>query len=235
MEILYGGTVGKEELIQVMKLHYRLTWSNALSTIVLPLMIAAVFIVSMIATRQLIPPLLIFPAIAILAVVFRLAQPYLSARNMAKNGSGAASRLSGKVSGQGITLQTPNATSELQWTLYSRSRSSADLVLLYQQNNWFNYFPRRFFQSDGDWERFLHLVAQKIPLQGQETGEKETLRILGRTISVHRRWPMLVTLAVILLGLVCLATFLSYNLTRQPSPNGLGGDDFFALLLESLA
>lgn len=69
--------------------------------------------------------------------------------------------VTGAITETSIRLRTSEARSELKWTLFTRMKESQDIVLLYQNNYNYHYFPKKFFASDADWQSFRDLAARQ--------------------------------------------------------------------------
>jgi hypothetical protein len=62
----------------------------------------------------------------------------------------------------GVTINAKRSISVLKWELFKKVKRKDDFVMLYQENNWYNVFPRRFFASTSDWGTFLDLVETHL-------------------------------------------------------------------------
>lgn len=70
----------------------------------------------------------------------------------------------GLVTENGVCIETPHSRSDFPWDAFFRARIGPDLVLLYQSLQVCNVFPREFFASAADWQAFVDLVRQRVPL-----------------------------------------------------------------------
>ncbi len=115
--------------------------------------------------------------------------------------------LSGVISEAGLSIQARRTQTQIQWTLYKSARLSPGNVLLYQTNNCFNVFPRKFFASDADWKAFRSLVEQKVEKKTYISKDPTPPRF-GR----HANWIIYgVLFLVIVLMLVYNFTFYAPN------------------------
>jgi len=72
-------------------------------------------------------------------------------------------------SDEGLFTETVNAKALHSWTAYTRVTITRDHVVLAQQGGQsFNFVPRRFFETEGDWLAVRQLLASKLPVR--ETG-----------------------------------------------------------------
>ena len=74
----------------------------------------------------------------------------------------------------GIHLETPYSKTDLPWDVFIRAKIGRDVVLLYTSavGNQVQLFPREFFASETDWNAFVELVRQRVPLKVAAKGLK---------------------------------------------------------------
>jgi hypothetical protein len=67
----------------------------------------------------------------------------------------------------GIHLETAYTKTDLPWDVFLRAKIGKDVVLLYAStvSNQVQLFPREFFASETDWNAFVELVRQRVPLK----------------------------------------------------------------------
>ncbi len=94
--------------------------------------------------------------------LFFYLSPSLSARRVFQNPIMRQVQ-QGTVTPERIAYRAPGPYRELKWSLYRSASLYPGLVLLYQTNDTFNYFPRKYFESEEDWRAFRKLVHQKVP------------------------------------------------------------------------
>ena len=107
--------------------------------------------------------------------LFFYLSPSLSARRAFKQNPHFAEPLAGTAGPEWIAFEAPGPRSELRWNLFKSASLFPGLVLLYQTNSTFNYFPRKFFQSEADWQAFRTLVHQKVPHRIEFEGENRAV------------------------------------------------------------
>jgi hypothetical protein len=88
-------------------------------------------------------------------------QPYLAAREMWANPS-VRRVLTGVVTKKGIEYRLKEGVNEIPWERFSRVRKVRNLVTLTTREGLLVIFPRTFFNSQSDWEKFERLVDTKI-------------------------------------------------------------------------
>lgn len=88
-------------------------------------------------------------------------QPYLGARQMWKNPS-VRRKLTGAVTKKGILYRLEAGNNEIPWERFTRVRKVNNLVTLVTREGLLVIFPRSFFKSDSDWQRFERLVDTRI-------------------------------------------------------------------------
>ena len=87
--------------------------------------------------------------------------PYLGARKMWT--SELAQRImSGHISKQGITYNFPKGDKAYMWSDFNRLRKTPGLVTLINLGGMLLVFPRYFFKTDADWERFTKIVETSV-------------------------------------------------------------------------
>lgn len=72
------------------------------------------------------------------------------------------------VSPEGIYIATATEAISLLWTGFKRYRVSQNVAALYIEP-WFHFISRSLFKTEGEWHTFLAIVAEKVPLQQEET------------------------------------------------------------------
>ncbi len=88
-------------------------------------------------------------------------QPYLAARRMWSNPS-VQRKLAGVVTRKGIEYRLEAGNNEILWERFTRVRRAKNLVTLVTHEGLLVIFPRTFFKSEGDWQKFERLVGTKI-------------------------------------------------------------------------
>lgn len=88
--------------------------------------------------------------------------PAMNAEKAFKQNPDFRNPVSGSVSEDGLSIESSRVQTQFKWNIYRSARLSPGLVLLYQTNNWYNIYPRKFFSTEADWLAFRSLVEQKI-------------------------------------------------------------------------
>ncbi|MBT3315696.1 MAG: YcxB family protein [Anaerolineae bacterium] len=70
--------------------------------------------------------------------------------------------MSGKISKDGITYNFPQGDKSYLWSDFNRLRKTPHLVTLITLGGMLLIFPRYFFKTDADWERFTNLVSTRV-------------------------------------------------------------------------
>ena len=68
----------------------------------------------------------------------------------------------GMVTKNGITYTFPQGDKSYQWSDFNRLRSTPSFVTLITLTGMLLVFPRRFFKTDADWERFKSVVESNV-------------------------------------------------------------------------
>ncbi len=126
--------------------------------------------------------------------------PTKNARKVLAQNSEYQNQISGVVSEEGLSIQASQAQTQSQWTIYRSARLSPGYVLLYQLNNTFNVYPRKFFATEADWLAFRALVEQKIANKSYSQKDP-TAPLFGQHAN----------LCLIGAGILCFIVLLVYN------------------------
>ncbi|MBC8336347.1 MAG: YcxB family protein [Anaerolineales bacterium] len=86
---------------------------------------------------------------------------YLGARRM-WNTTSVQRPLSGYVTKQGITYNFPKGDKSYPWSDFNRLRKVGGLVTLITIRGMLLIFPRHFFNTETDWERFTKLIDTHV-------------------------------------------------------------------------
>ena len=70
--------------------------------------------------------------------------------------------LSGTISKNGIVYNFPKGEKSYAWSDFNRLRKAGGLVTLITLGGMLLIFPRYFFKTDTDWERFLNLIDTSV-------------------------------------------------------------------------
>jgi hypothetical protein len=70
--------------------------------------------------------------------------------------------LGGIADGSGLLLRTGGFETRVPWSEFEAWRGDASMIVLMQGNRQFSAYPRSFFASEGEWERFRELVARSV-------------------------------------------------------------------------
>ncbi len=117
----------------------------------------------LIATRDFAGNIIEIGLILLMGVVLYQAYlpPYLGALKMWNNTS-VQRPLRGVIDKQGITYNFAEGNKNYAWSDFNRVRKTAGLITLITLGGMLLIFPRRFFKTDTDWERFTKLVDTRV-------------------------------------------------------------------------
>jgi hypothetical protein len=166
MEINFSGQYSRQDMLKAMQTHYLPTQAKKAMTVI-PIIIF-LFIFLGIFTHPALSQLdnkisLILPNLFFLtffAMPFWM--PYVNVAQTMKNPD-YSSPVFGQITNESIKIVMKQANSEAKWTLHKKFIQKKEFVLIYQQNNCFNVFPRHFFHREADWQAFLNLMKNNIP------------------------------------------------------------------------
>ena len=88
-------------------------------------------------------------------------RPYFAARKLWDQ-PGTQRPLKGTVSNQGITYMLPEGENIILWVRFNRLQKIETLITLVRKDGLLVIFPRRFFKSESEWQKFNKLVDQKV-------------------------------------------------------------------------
>ncbi|HEV2853301.1 MAG TPA: hypothetical protein VHC97_10900 [Thermoanaerobaculia bacterium] len=117
---------------------------------------------------------------------------FMGPRKVLQSGKLLQDPMTGLVTESGVRIETPHS-GQNSWT----SSSGPDRPgpgLLYQSIQVCNAFPREFFGSEADWQAFINLVRQRVPLH--PPGERK----MERLIKVVLLWLVIFIVVLVLWG-----------------------------------
>jgi len=167
MEILFSGSISKQEYLKAIKLNYE---KSLRGTKILFGIILIVFLMSMMFLAIARPALFseellyFFPAIVGLIVFFSFPfwLPLFFANSYDRPENIYRYPVSGEIDEEEIQLVSNSARSTLKWNFYTKCHFSKDLVLLFRGNNSLDIFSRSLFSTEEDWQSFIKLAKTKI-------------------------------------------------------------------------
>jgi hypothetical protein len=139
-------------------------------------------------------------------------EPSITARRIYQNQSEMRDLFTGTIDGEGISLKTLLLTQKFKWGDYNKIVRDRSLVILYQKNSKFNFFPRPWFSSDQDWQKFLSIVDSKV-----EKGELKDLT--GRADpTLGLKFPAwLVILVIAIVALPAIMDIVTFFMAQMPA------------------
>jgi hypothetical protein len=160
MDIPFEGQLSKQDWRKINSLHFK---PNIFSSLlrVAGLIVMFVLVLFLIHNNIYDSRILIILVFFFILLTYPFLSGYAGLLSYIRN-KASIEPITGVINGEHIIFQTPNATVDIKWGLYKKVKQTKDLLLLYQNKNFFNYFPRSFFESDASWQAFLDLVQQKI-------------------------------------------------------------------------
>jgi hypothetical protein len=95
-------------------------------------------------------------------IAFVAAWPRMAVRQAWRRNELVKMPVSGAADATGIEWDGQYIRGHYPWTVLKKYRRAAAMVVVYTQPNSVMFFPRSFFSSDTEWERFVALVAEKV-------------------------------------------------------------------------
>ncbi len=88
-------------------------------------------------------------------------RPYFAARKLWAD-PGTQRPLKGTVNKQGVNYVFPQGEITIEWGQFNRLQKTDDLVTLVRKDGLLVVFPRHFFKSANNWQKFNKLVDSKV-------------------------------------------------------------------------
>lgn len=88
--------------------------------------------------------------------------PRTSASNTYRRQADMRGTIEGYISNDEIMLRTTNSSQNIKWAVWKKVIRNREFVLLFQGSGCFNFFPRSFFASDEDWQKFQAILDEKV-------------------------------------------------------------------------
>ena len=88
-------------------------------------------------------------------------RPYNAARKLWAD-LGTRRALKGVITKRGITYVFPQGENTIEWEKFNRQQSTDKLVTIIRKDGLLVIFPRRFFKSEGNWQKFNTLVGENV-------------------------------------------------------------------------
>lgn len=98
----------------------------------------------------------------LLFAVYFFWTPYLGARRVFRNLEYIHHPINGWITGETVSVNSTRQEATLPWNKYRMARRASDLILLYQNENNFHFFPRMWFENDADWREFTAEIDRRI-------------------------------------------------------------------------
>lgn len=102
------------------------------------------------------------PAGVITAGVLLLLAPWFTAWRVFRTNAILRDGFAGTAGEDGFAAQSAYGTSNIPWEKFYQSVIEPEMVLLYLSAQQFWLLPRSFFTTDGEWNEFRTLVAQRV-------------------------------------------------------------------------
>lgn len=168
MEIEFGGKYTQDQVRQAVRLLSRPRgwgWVRRLAGPMLFLFTLGLLGYAWISGEGVRPYSLVRAGTLLLLAGYYSASPYLSARRLEKQlwkvlDVQGAQR--GIADGRGVAWQGLLYAGETGWEKFARIRADDTLLALITEEGTLHIFPRAFFHSAEDWERFRKLVQQRV-------------------------------------------------------------------------
>ena len=166
MQIKFNGQYDKELFFKAVRVANQPGRNARLMYIFVALVFGVLLVTTtknIIQTGDLAGNLISLALILLLGVVLYQAYipPYLGARKM-WTPELARRVFKGTVTKSGITYTFPQGDKSYRWSEINRLRSAPSFLTLVTLTGMLLVFPRRFFKTDADWERFKSVVESNV-------------------------------------------------------------------------
>ena len=166
MQIKFNGQYDKDLFFKAVRVANQPTRSARIMYILVALVFGVLLVTttqSVIQTGDFADNLIEISLVLLMGVVLYQAYlpPYLGARKM-WTPELAQRTFKGTVTKNGITYSFPQGDKSYQWSDINRLRTTPSFVTLITLTGMLLVFPRRFFKTDADWERFRGVVESNV-------------------------------------------------------------------------
>ena len=127
--------------------------------------------------------------------------PSTSARTTYKNQSEMRGSFVGAFNDEGLLLNTSKATQNIKWAAYTHIVRDSETVLLFQNAQCFNFFPRAFFATDAEWQEFQTMLDGKIQRGELKEQTGSPKMFFGLSLPL---WMIIAVLALLAIQAMCL-------------------------------
>jgi hypothetical protein len=169
MEIQFEGSLTKEDYLDMVKLSSRPLNSSWLR-IDLWLLLVSFGVVLVFGSIWLLllkhteTGILLAVGVVLLVIGMKIKT---APRNLWKQNEALRAPQRGTVSDDAIQFMSSFGESRFEWAAISGFGEYKETILLFQSNTMVIPFPKRFFNSKEDWDRFRQLVMEKLPVSHQ--------------------------------------------------------------------
>ncbi len=166
MQIKFNGQYDKELFFKAVRVANQPGRSSRIMYILVALVFGVLLVTTtqkVIQTGDLVGSVIEIALILLMGVVLYQAYvpPYLGARNMWT--VELSQRIfKGMVTKNGITYTFPQGDKSYQWSDFNRLRTTPSFITIVTLTGMLLIFPRRFFKTDADWQRFTELIKIKV-------------------------------------------------------------------------
>ena len=166
MQIKFNGQYDKELFFKAVRVANQPGRSSRIMYILVALVFGVLLVTTtqkVIQTGDFVGNVIEIALILLMGVVLYQAYvpPFLGARNMWTEEL-ARRIFKGKVTKNGITYNFPQGDKSYQWNGINRLRTTPSFITLITLTGMLLIFPRRFFKTDADWQRFTELIKTKV-------------------------------------------------------------------------
>jgi hypothetical protein len=178
MKIPFAGQLTQQQYVHAQYVHQQGSSRARVAERLMLMFVVLVVLISLAVVPSLLR--LVFPIIlfGIFFVSFRWLSPRIIIATTWRHHKSLQAPMAGSVTPSGISYDASHFKGEVDWTMFLKYKQSPTLVLLYQSPLVFNLFPRSFFRTDEDWNGFLTLVKDRVPIKVEGEGRAQRLQWL---------------------------------------------------------
>jgi hypothetical protein len=165
MEITFAGEYNKNELLQSLKIHNMRPRPESITRVIGAILIVLAYIFYLVTASDLNLNTFFGVTLPVIILVYIFARPFIAPyeaiSKLTKN-KDFKEKISGAASDEVIIWKTSLSSSELKWDVFHKAEIRENLLMLYQENNWYFLVTNSFFKNDIDWQNFKSLVKKKL-------------------------------------------------------------------------
>jgi len=161
MDIYIKGQLTRQDILKAFFIHLKPARNNMLVRLML-LGLMALILIFTYYKGTVTWWIDLLTVVVILGIVSPWWMPYVHMITFDKN-SPFLKPLSGVVTDEGVNIRGNKYNSNMRWTSFTHYKKAANILLLYQGPNAFNFISPNLFKNTAEWEECVHLIEKYLP------------------------------------------------------------------------